>query len=117
MGATEATDMAIMARGPLRLPRLLPLKLLLLLRPITDTEDTGTVDTVMDTGMVATVDTAVDTMARGLLMLLLRHTMDMDTEVTATAMLMDTDTAVATDTTDKKELDDVKISVGEIMKW
>merc|ERR1712127_771030 len=103
MGATEAMDMDTMARGPLRLLPLLPQRLLLLPRPITDTEDTGTVDTAM----VATVDTAVDTMARGLLMLLLRHTMDTDMEVTA----------MATDTTDKKELDDVKISVGQIMKW
>merc|ERR1712127_541951 len=112
-------DMAVdtMARGPLRLPLLLPLRLLLLPRPITDTEDTGTVDTDTDTAMVATVDTAVDTMARGLLMLLLRHTMDTDMEVTVMATVMDTDTAVATDTTDKKELDDVKVSVGQIMKW
>merc|ERR1712127_1074704 len=84
-------------------------------------EDTGTLDTGTDTAMGATVATAMDTMARGLLMLLPRHTTDTDTEVTAMAMVMDTvmdtDTAVATDTMDKKELDDVKNSVGQIMKW
>merc|ERR1712071_327644 len=130
MGATEAMDMDTMARGPLRLPLLLPLRLLLLPRPITDTEDTGTLDTGTDTAMGATAatatstvmdkDTAVDTMARGLLMLLPTHTTDTDMEVTAMATVMDTvmdtDTAVATDTMDKKELDDVKNSVGQIMK-
>merc|ERR1712127_671304 len=108
MVATEDTAVDTMARGPLRLLLLLPLRLLLLPRPITDTEDTGTVDTDTDMAMVATVDTAVDTMARGPLMLLPRHTMDTDMEVTAMATVMDTD---------KKELDDVKISVGQIMKW
>merc|ERR1712071_412045 len=114
-------------------------RLLLLPMPITDTEDTGTVDTGTDTAMVATVDTAVDTMARGPLRLLpllplrllllprpitdtedtgtVDTGMDTDMEVTAMATVMDTDTAVATDTTDKKELDDVKVSVGQIMKW
>merc|ERR1712127_343879 len=120
MGATVATAMDTMARGLLRLLLLLLLRLLLLPRPTTDTDTEVTVtatatDTVMDT------DTAVDTMARGLLMLLPRHTTDTDTEVTAMAMVMDTvmdtDTAVATDTMDKKELDDVKNSVGQIMKW
>merc|ERR1712127_402959 len=131
MGATEAMDMDTMARGPLRLPLLLPLRLLLLPRPITDTEDTDTLDTGTDTAMGATVATAMDTMARGLLRLLLlqllrllllpRPITDTDTEVTAMATVMDTvmdmDTAVATDTMDKKELDDVKNSVGQIMKW
>merc|ERR1712127_1182550 len=94
-------------------------------RPITDTEDTDMLDTGTDTAMGATVATAMDTMARGLLRLLLllllrllllpRPTTDTDTEVTVTATA--TDTVVATDTMDKKELDDVKNSVGQIMKW
>merc|ERR1712127_496049 len=103
MGATEATDMATMARGPLRLPPLLPLRPLLLQRLLMDTEDTGMVDTVMDT---ATVDMAVDTTARGplrlplllplRLMLLPTPITDTVDTGTDTGMVATVDTAVDT---------------------